>query len=855
MIPQGAVLHIDATPADGSEVIKLKVPLEPTRCLTFLSTDRPVYRPGETVFFRSVSLNRRTLASHAEVPIRYELIDPSGATVDGAIMEGVTERGVGNGAFVIPEEASGGPYKLIARSLDGYFPDQTCEIEVRRYRAVRLKTDLQFSRRSFSAGERVEADLIVRRADDSIPTGAQVRMKATVDETVVFESTGVLGIQGEIAIEFSLPKVIRDGEGLLAVVIGDGAVTETAARPIPIHTGRADVDFYPEGGYLVGGLSNRVYFAARDTLGNPIEVTGEILSQSGRVVAEVATVRDGMGRFEFKPESGQRYSMRITSPLDITETPWLPSVVEAKPVLDSGTGVFEADQPIAITIRSTKRQRCIVRSVCRGELVGVETVELGLGDTNLELSIQERAKGVIRVTVLDAEGEVATPLVERLVYRKGDQRLNISAVSDDGKDSHEPGESVRVAITVTDELDRPVPGAVLGVSVVDDAALSLRQDEVPLIQTHFLLTSEIESPEDLEHANFYLSDDPEAEQSLDLLLGTQGWRRFVSGTPENFDESFRESLTRLLELDGRRAGLIGDTATNESSIAEQIQLYQLRLRMAWKGFVAEVRIALIIIGVLWIVALIIRPRKSTVAAASLLLITVGLVIQSGCGASQEAYVIDAADESAAGAEEAEKFAMEGSAPRMTGPAESASPNQTEEEEAPFVQRVVRTFLGQRKNANAPDVVHARISSDQLRRWAKSRDLDAQALADQLMDELRFPIRQYAHIHRPSEDDTRRDFTETLYWNPVMVTDSRGTATVRFDLPDSLTMFRVQIDGHTSDGRLGSGGGSLKTAIPIEVEPKVPLEVTAGDRIDLPIGIVNHTEKSGALTSFSNSTSR
>ncbi|WP_182869191.1 MG2 domain-containing protein [Rhodopirellula sp. JC639] len=850
-IPGDAVLHVDANPTGREGLVRLTVPLEPTRCLTFVSTDRPVYRPGETVFFRSVTLNRRTLAAHIDVPIRYELTDASGAAVQGAILEGVTERGVGNGAFVIPESAAGGTYHLVAKSLDGFFPDQVCELEVRRYRAVRLKTELEFSKRSYSASDRVEATLSVRRADDSIPVAAPVRIRAIVDGEVVHQATGSLGLNGDLHVAFEMPKVIREGEGTLTIAIDDGSVTETAARPIPIHTGRAEVDFYPEGGYLVGGVTNRVYFAAHDSDGNPIEIAGEILSQAGRMVASIRTVRDGMGRFEFKPESGQRYSLRITSPLDITETPWLPSVVDALPVLDTGDGVFAPGEPISMTIRSTKRRSCIVRIVCRGELVGVSTTEIGIGDTAVTVPIQDRAAGVIRVTVLDAEGETATPLVERLVYRKGVKKLNVTASVDDDRRVHSPGESVRMTIEVTDENDQRVPGAVLGVRVVDDAALSLRQHDVPSIATHFLLTSEIQSPEDLEHADFYLDDSPEAAESLDLLLGTQGWRRFVSGSPNQFNETFREALTRLLELDGRRSELVAGTQTNDATLAAQMRQYRIRIAMAWRGFVAEVRIALILIGVFWLLGLLLRPKKSAAVAAGLLLFAAAMVSQSGCG-SQGNYRVEATSEAV------DEMAAGDAAPMMDAPSDSSQPNPTQVEsqeeaeqagapaEAPFVQRVVQVFLGKNGAKVSTETSSSRLSEEQLRRWAQSRDLDAKALADQLMDELRFPIRQYAHLHRPAEANVRSDFTETLYWNPMMVTDSTGTATIRFDLSDSLTMFRVDVDAHSSDGRLGSGGGAVVTELPIQVEPKLPLEVTGGDRIDLPVGLVNATDQDGAL---------
>ncbi|OYP35040.1 MG2 domain-containing protein [Rhodopirellula sp. MGV] len=845
VIPIDAKLEIDAwTGRSSDRKVRLSVPLEPTRCLTYLRTDRPVYRPGEQVFFRSVTLNRQTMTSQTEVPIRYELVDPSGSLVSGAANEGVTERGVGNGVFQIPETAVGGTYKVVAKSLDGFFPDQAFEIEVRRYRAVRLKTDLQFAKRSYTAGDRVSATVSVRRANDEIPVGAAARIQAIVDEQTIYQSTATVELDGTIAIEFDLPSFLRAGEGNLSIAIDDGSVTETAARPIPIHTGRVEVDFFPEGGYLVAGLDNRVYFAARDTHGKPIELAGEVLSQAGRVVATVETLRDGMGKFEFKPEVGMRYSLRVTKPLDISQTPWLPTAVEDKPVMETGSGVFASGESIAVSIRSLQQRRCVVRAVCRGELIGVKTIDLDVGETNVIVPVQERASGVIRVTVLEAdtENESTTPLVERLVYRRGTKQLKIATTLEDGDGDRTPGEPVRMTIAVTDENDAPVPGAVLGVSVVDDAALSLRQHELPSIKTHFYLTSEVESPEDLEHADIYLSDEPQAAVSLDLLLGTQGWRRFVSGNPEQFNETFRDALVRLLELDGQRKTMAGQSRSNAETLRSQLIAYRIRANEIWHEFLADVRFTLMLIGFIWLIVFFLRPRKSFAPAVGpMLLLAITLI---GCG--QKHPSVDS---------RANRQAFSDAAPKQAGNQPGAAmnvdqgrkPDPQGDEAAEigsgpsFARRVINVFIPRSgQSAKAPDGagIEHQITDEQLRQFAKSRGIDTQAIADKLMEELRFPIRQYSHFHRPSEDGVRSDFAELLYWNPLMVTDSTGTASIRFDLSDSLTMFKVEVEGHTSNGRLGSGSGSVTTKVPLEIDAKVPLEVTGGDRIDLPVGLVN-----------------
>src|SRR5256712_13748292 len=102
------------------------------------------------------------------------------------------------------------------------------------------------------------------------------------------------------------------------------------------------------------------------------------------------------------------------------------------------------------------------------------------------------------------------------------------------------------------------------------------------------------------------------------------------------------------------------------------------------------------------------------------------------------------------------------------------------------------------------------------------------------------VREYAHTLRPNwTEGSRVDFAETVYWNAGVKTDaSTGIASVSFNLSDSVTSFRVLADGFTQDGALGSGVSHVESVQPFSIEPKMPLQVTSGDAIQLPIGIVN-----------------
>ena len=89
---------------------------------------------------------------------------------------------------------------------------------------------------------------------------------------------------------------------------------------------------------------------------------------------------------------------------------------------------------------------------------------------------------------------------------------------------------------------------------------------------------------------------------------------------------------------------------------------------------------------------------------------------------------------------------------------------------------------------------------------------------------------------------RSDFTETVYWNADLATDASGHGAATFTLSDSVTTFRAFADAFSAKGALGNSSSTLQSIQPFYIEPKLPLEVTAGDMIDLPVTIVNNTRE-------------
>jgi hypothetical protein len=83
---------------------------------------------------------------------------------------------------------------------------------------------------------------------------------------------------------------------------------------------------------------------------------------------------------------------------------------------------------------------------------------------------------------------------------------------------------VSLAIETRDAAGAPVATDV-AVAVVDDSVLALADDRSARILARLYLEPEMPG-QTITDPNFYFSKDKQAPLGLDLLLGTQGWRRF-----------------------------------------------------------------------------------------------------------------------------------------------------------------------------------------------------------------------------------------------------------------------------------------------------------------------------------------
>jgi uncharacterized protein YfaS (alpha-2-macroglobulin family) len=94
---------------------------------------------------------------------------------------------------------------------------------------------------------------------------------------------------------------------------------------------------------------------------------------------------------------------------------------------------------------------------------------------------------------------------------------------------------------------------------------------------------------------------------------------------------------------------------------------------------------------------------------------------------------------------------------------------------------------------------------------------------------------------------RSYFPEALYINPEIITDASGNADISIPIADSITTWRMAMLASTQSGALGTGASSIKVFQDFFVDLDLPVTLTQGDRVSIPIAAYNYSGKPGQVS--------
>lgn len=891
-LPAPRLLKIVAHTPDGPRA--MEIPVSPTQAspLVHLETDKAVYRPGETVLFRSVAVDRLTLlpfvpAPSGPRPLQLRIVDAQDAIVHSTPPH-VPEHGVLSGAWQIPADLAGGRYHVEFVDPREELPKSRQPFVVRRFEAPRLAKKVTLDRASYAPGASGTAEVEATRLAGEAPAGATVDAVVVIDGEEVWRDASTLDHRGRTLFAFTVPEEVDRGEARFVARIRDQGTLETQVKPFVVPTGVRVVHAYPEGGALVAGIAQRVYLEVRDAVGRAVDTRGIIRDVTGAEIAAFETEHEGRAVVEFVPRAGMVYACQVDGAE--TATP-LPTVAAHGVVLRSLDTVTAAGAPVRVRVTATaevgaaQRAPWTVGVFCRGACVGTETVD-GSTARDVAVAVPDSVFGVLRVTVFDAS---MRPVAERLVQRAPAQRVSVAF--DLEHPTLAPGDSQKITLRATDETGAPVQ-AMLGVAVSDHANRAVAGTHRVGILDRVALLGDVTVPEDLV-AELVASEG--AATKIDLLLGTQGWRTFVwnhdvDGEPL-MDDDPRFAAAPLEGLGRDERSIVSGTdkvaalrasrrATHRAEATVYrtlglgivvLLLYGLALggvalarRFEWSrsapgdwatGLTTAVAAAALCVFVL--------PTQFERAAPDLA-VAFGIAPTADAGADGGVWLNDGIEnEDLLGLTEELFDSVLFDDPAFSGVRDAFGPGVT----------VDHRGLGNLRfddfgRPEGPGTAHGEpgsISGDEPEATMLVRRFDAEP------SEERQPplfttggrglygyyapthgLRVYAYRHH-GDRERRDDFTETLFWDALLATDADGKATCEFDASDRVTTWDVHAGAHLTveagtngTGRVGQAHTTFDTRLPFYFDLTLPTELTAGDRIDVPVAfIVDGTTPSAA----------
>jgi len=413
---------------------------------------------------------------------------------------------------------------LSAQQLDSLLNEQATKYP-------QEKVYLQFDRPYYNAGQTIWFKAYL--SSGNLPSTISKTLYAELldEKGTVLQRKIMPVIQSGAASGFDLPDSIQHTTLYVRAYTAwmlnfDSSLLYIKAIPVITPEGKTkkapvtvfySLHFFPEGGDLVNNVNARVAFKANDQKGDPVDVSGTIVDNAGKKIASFISVHDGMGTFAFTPLPGEKYTAIWKDKRSSEHQTILP---EAK------------TQGIALTVYNTADE--VVYTLSRPDSVTaaftsfyvvaqmqqqlVYSARVYLTDKNsarAPIETDSLPDGIMQLTVFNAD---QLPVAERIVFiNHGNYYFNTDLHAEI-KDLSARGRNV-LQIDVGGELKTNLSIA------VTDADLNPSSKNEENIFSSLLLTGDIKGYV-YNPAYYFSNDDDSLKQQLDLVMMTNGWRRF-----------------------------------------------------------------------------------------------------------------------------------------------------------------------------------------------------------------------------------------------------------------------------------------------------------------------------------------
>lgn len=773
-----------------------------------LTSDKPIYQPGQLIHLRALSLARDGNKPMAGKEATFEVEDAKGNKVFKKVIR-TDKFGVAATDFLIGGIVNEGTYKLRVISSE-VTSEKT--VNVSHYALPKFDVAVKTEDPWYAPGTEIKGAI-----DSKYFFGKPVAGSVTVEAysidvgTTLFQKTmGSLSADGHYDFSLALPATLpgtplEQGNAAieLRVTVTDSAGQKVEkSQLVTVSAQGANVALVPESGTLVPGIENQLLLFATDPLGTPL-ANADVQLTAGLDAPLTATTDDyGQASIAYTPPSKGEGVSHFQATVTLEGGKTVASTFDFAAqngadhlLLRTDKSVYQLGETVKVDITSTESKGTVyVDWINGGQTVDMRTLTAENGAASFSTSIDTTLAGSNRIEayLVDDDGQIVR--TGRTIFARNDASLNVEVTTD--QDVYAPGAPAKLTLSVTDETGAPAVAA-LGLQIVDQAVFALVDAKPGLLRTYFEIEDQLAQPTYELHA-------PAADFSSLLFQETAQKNKGASRAAQ------QKTAAALAAMKNKSlTGIQHDALTEILAAASGL------LQPAYDALKKDITPS------------IAQAAENAIANLK----ARGCQPYSACGTSDfftalkdelepSVSVYDFWGNRFASAIDYETLTLKGAGP-------------------------------DEKSGTTDDI----SLSFQLSQLSNNLQIDLDGGFNEAPSAAGgtgtagFPggagTTSAGGSTTTSGDDAgprvRRDFPETLYVNPSVITDADGKATIPLDMADSITEWRVSALANSSDGRLGGSESGIKVFQDFFVDVSFPAALTRGDEVTFPIAVYNYLD--------------
>jgi uncharacterized protein YfaS (alpha-2-macroglobulin family) len=469
-----------------------------------LTTDKPLYQPGQVIHIRALALGTFDLKPAAGQELTITIADGKGNKVFRETVP-TSDYGVAATDFQLATQVNTGPYKITA-ALGNTSSEKTVTVE--HYVLPKFAVDLTTERPYYLPGEHVRGALRANYFFGKPVAGGEVLIEGytfDVQQNVVVNLQGTTDPEGNFAFEFDLPAYIAgtDLEGgagrfyLQAGVTDLAQHTEISNLSLPVSQSSLIVEAIPEGGLFRPGVENILYVLTSYPDGAPAETSLTLNFYDGATQPLAAqTGPYGLAEVRFTPANPwQQFRIDATDARGnfaardfYFEGAWDEETVLLRP----DRPIYRVGDVMQLTLLTSQPQGTVYLDIVReGQTVSTRAVPVTDGHAEVAVDLTPDLYGTLELHAYKILSWGGITRDTRLVVVDAASDLGLALTPD--RDVYRPGDTAGLDIQVNGADGAGAPSAI-GLAIVDESVFALAEQDPGFAKLYFLLEQELLQP-------------------------------------------------------------------------------------------------------------------------------------------------------------------------------------------------------------------------------------------------------------------------------------------------------------------------------------------------------------------------